>query len=156
MVLSITKHTVPKVHFHYLVWLRNNWIHFLTSAILQGVRANVFRSYNKVSLPYREIGELLDSDRRAKGDRNGIRWPTERGRCLPSLSSLSLSPPPPPTYTILASEGFLWMSYQISVYKWNVRCELVSDDGLISYSILLLYIAGNGRCPWCTIFRQIR
>lgn len=107
MVLSITKHTVPKVHFHYLVWLRNNWIHFLTSAILQGVRANVFRSYNKVSLPYREIGSFWIPTDEQK----------ETGMGYGDLRKEVNVCPPPSFYTILASEVFLWISYQISGYS---------------------------------------
>lgn len=145
MVLSITKHTVPKVHFHYLVWLRNNWIHFLTSAILQGVGANVFRSYNKVSLPYREIGSFWIPTDEQK----------ETGMGYGDLRKEVNVCPPPLLHNISIRSFPLNLVSNIWL-QWNVRYELVPDDGYISYSILLLFNAGNGRWPWCIIFRQIR
>lgn len=146
MVLSITKHTVPKVHFHYLVWLRNNWIHFLTSAILQGVRANVFRSYiTKFHCPTERSGAFgfrPTSKRRPE-------WDTV------TYGKRSMFAPPPLLHNISIRSFPLNLVSNIWL-QWNVRYELVPDDGYISYSILLLFNAGNGRWPWCIIFRQIR
>lgn len=108
MALPIPKHTVPKVHFHYLVWLRNNWRHFLTSAILLGVSANVFQSYNKVSLLCGERGafgfQLQNKKKKKKKEtrpkRNGITYLN---------SSMFLVPP--------FCLDFLWTSYRMSVWS---------------------------------------